>query len=53
MTFRRREAQRAGRQTVEDLGKDGTIVSDRCISPGTDKKIVVTLEEIARRPWGA
>src|SRR3989454_5691829 len=30
MTFRRREAQRAGRQTVEDLGKDGATFSERC-----------------------
>jgi len=30
MTFRRREAQRPGRQTVEDLGKDGATVSERC-----------------------
>src|SRR3989454_11699875 len=29
MTFRRREAQRAGRQTVEDLGKDGATFSER------------------------
>src|SRR2546426_6207154 len=29
MTFRRREAQRAGRQTVEDLGKDGAPFRDR------------------------
>src|SRR5262249_4665691 len=29
IAFRRREAQRAGRQTVEDLGKDGATVSER------------------------
>src|SRR6516162_2445773 len=30
ITFRRREAQRAGRQTVEYLGKDGATVSEWC-----------------------
>src|SRR3989475_13286608 len=29
MTFRRRGAPRAGRQTVEDLGKDGATFSER------------------------
>src|SRR5262249_37591108 len=30
MAFRRRQAQHAGRQTVEDSGKDGATLSERC-----------------------
>src|SRR5713101_3833443 len=30
MAFRRRQAQHAGRQTVEDSGKDGATFSERC-----------------------